>query len=163
MITETLLAAALLYTGGAAINDNPQNVYEGISGCAAYEQALEQRACVGRVHFQWTGERVDMEAAEAPVSAYRAPSAPQVPTVAIKSSQTPQEVAPGMAKAIDTGEPVPVVEGNATIVDGEWVAPEWCEFTKDYESYDGPIEHASGDDWSIVTESWEDHQVELCF
>lgn len=161
MITETLLAAALAFTGGAVINENPQNVHEGISGCAAYEQPLEQRACVGRVHYAWTGQKAGMEAAEAPVSVYQAPQVPKPAPVVPGPSQG--IYSPGAVAPINTNQPVPVVDGNATTGDdGEWIEPEWCELTKSAD-YSGPVDHASGDDWSIVTESWEDWQVERCF
>lgn len=160
MITETLLAAALAFTGGAVINDNPQNVHEGISGCAAYEQPLEQRACAGRVYYAWTGQKADMEAPAAPVSAYEAPKASKPAPVIPGPSRG--VYSPGAVAPENTDQPVPVVDGNATGTGDDWEAPEWCEMTKDYESYDGPIDHVDGD-WETITELWTDDQVAKCF
>jgi hypothetical protein len=163
MLIESLIAAALLHTGGVAVNDNPSDYLEGVSGCSAYETSLERESCVGRVHFAWTGEvpAMDVNGVEVPTTAYQAPS--EVFTQEKNSSPLERRLSPGAVAPIDTGIEVPVVSGNASTGDnGEWVAPEWCELTKSAD-YSGPIEHESGDDWSIVTENWSDEEVALCF
>lgn len=157
MITEALLAAALAFTGGAAINDSPQNIHEGISGCAAYESPLEQRACVGRVHYAWTGESLSDR--HAPTQDERA-TAPTGKPAGLRADGKP--LSPGAVAPINTDQPVPVVSGNATWDGGEWTAPEWCATTKDA-GYSGPIDHESGLDWEEVTAEWTNEQVEQCF
>ena len=137
MLTEALLAAALAYTGGAIINDEPQNIHEGISGCAAYTHPLEVRACVERVHLAWT-----YGATPSPNGDYLVPNPPAHAVTDQYYGTTPQEVA-----AESATEPA-------------WTPPSWCERSAQGEIF----EHESGLDWDeVVPDDWTDEQVDYCF
>lgn len=141
MLTElalaTALTTALAHTGGDVINGNPQDVYEGVSGCAAYSVPMEQRACTGRVLFAWGPYVSDSESLALGLGggAYSASSGLPV---------DPLESAP----------PV-MVSDSVPVVSDVW---EVCEHPPGQ-----VVEHVSGLDWSELTEDWSAEDLDRCF